>query len=699
MKSKEFSNHHVFTLDSTISNIRNNTWTQRILRFLKRWVKFLKLFTLSRPETALIFCGHGLSFMEKGLYSILLHLSGVQVILAPQSGLILKNFPNLLFSYYARFVFRCTSKIIAQGKYWSEFYSHYASPDKIQLVYNWLSPPKSLTPPKKSSNTFKLLYLGWLEPYKGLEELLNAVLRISKYRQDFLLDIYGSGSMDSWIKDFIEKNKLEHLVSLKGWADHQDKYDILARADLLVLPSHYEGMPNVILEAHQVSTPVLSTRISSIPELVIHEEFLCEPKDSESLENKLSHLISNDYLLGNEIDALKYRKNRHDVEAAARKILHEKPAANAIPQIVFLSDWFDPAFQAGGPIRSAVALTESLKNHFRFSVLTYNKDLDGSPLDVPVNIPVIKSFGSVFYATGVYRWLVQYAFEVRNTLPAAIHINSVFSYKTSLLGYVFPWKNSNKILSTRGMLMNQALHFKSRKKKVFLGLLNRLRIPEYMKFHYSDEKEQVEKPTTIRPKKEHIISNLSGIKSRFSPNTKERNSLKILCLGRLHRIKNYHKIPEYLKTIQMPIQVKIAGPLEHLELKRDMQKAVEHLPQHRLEFLGHVGRDSLDQVFDWADVLLAPSESENFGHAIVESLLQGIPVLTSFGTPWNDLHPNKAGVNIDPSDYAAFSEALSTFAAMDAVQFDKYKKGAMSYMKERLQEERNKEKYVELYLN
>ena len=63
-------------------------------------------------------------------------------------------------------------------------------------------------------------------------------------------------------------------------------------ADLFVLPSKSEGMPNAILEALGLGVPCIGSRIPGIIDVLRHEELLFDPLDEESLTNKLARILS-----------------------------------------------------------------------------------------------------------------------------------------------------------------------------------------------------------------------------------------------------------------------------------------------------------------------------------------------------------------------------------------------------------------------
>jgi len=129
-----------------------------------------------------------------------------------------------------------------------------------------------------------VLYVGRLEPAKGLHELARAFEAIEKAASpgDVRLVLVGDGSM----RKSLEAKRSALLVGAVP-APEVAKY--LAAADVLALPSHAEGTPNVVLEALAAGRPVVATRVGGIPDIV--EEgvtgFLVPPKNTAALKQAL----------------------------------------------------------------------------------------------------------------------------------------------------------------------------------------------------------------------------------------------------------------------------------------------------------------------------------------------------------------------------------------------------------------------------
>lgn len=107
-----------------------------------------------------------------------------------------------------------------------------------------------------------VLAAGRLAPEKDFETLVTAFDRVID-RTDARLLILGEGRERERLEALVEDLGLSEVVELYGFADNP--YRFMARADLFVLSSRHEGMPNVLVEAAALETPIVSTDCPSGP--------------------------------------------------------------------------------------------------------------------------------------------------------------------------------------------------------------------------------------------------------------------------------------------------------------------------------------------------------------------------------------------------------------------------------------------------
>jgi len=137
-------------------------------------------------------------------------------------------------------------------------------------------------------DAFLTLYVGRLDPQKGLAGLLEAVGRIIPGRPDWHLVLVGDGPDRDVLTGRVESDPcLKDRVHLLGRRD--DVPGLLKAADLLVLPSLWEGMPNVVLEAMAARLAVVGTSVEGTEDLVVPGQtgWLVPPGDVDALTSAL----------------------------------------------------------------------------------------------------------------------------------------------------------------------------------------------------------------------------------------------------------------------------------------------------------------------------------------------------------------------------------------------------------------------------
>lgn len=129
-----------------------------------------------------------------------------------------------------------------------------------------------------------LLFIGNLKPSKGCVDLLEGFIRIAEAQPRATLVFIGGGEARAHMLERAAERGLAQRVRLLGKVDHALLPAWFAASDLLCLPSHNEGVPNVVLEAMACGVPVVASTVGGIPEVV--PEFagmLVAPRDTPAL--------------------------------------------------------------------------------------------------------------------------------------------------------------------------------------------------------------------------------------------------------------------------------------------------------------------------------------------------------------------------------------------------------------------------------
>lgn len=136
-----------------------------------------------------------------------------------------------------------------------------------------------------------ILFAGRLAPQKGVADLIAAIDLMRYGQPEVRTLIVGDGPLRAQLEEQVEAFRLTDEVRFLGHRD--DVPRLLAAADLLVLPSLYEGLPNVVLEAMRFSKPVVATSAPGTTEVVSHERtgLLVPPQNPPALAQALRTLL------------------------------------------------------------------------------------------------------------------------------------------------------------------------------------------------------------------------------------------------------------------------------------------------------------------------------------------------------------------------------------------------------------------------
>ncbi len=154
---------------------------------------------------------------------------------------------------------------------------------------------------------YRVVTVARLDYQKGLDWLLLALARWLRSYPDLQLLIVGEGPMKATLQTLVYKLGLSPQVTLIGF--QKDVTRILCHADLFVLPSRWEGMPNALLEAMACGVPVVATDVEGVREVLgpFTPHQLVPFGDSESLK----HAILWHYLNREQSQAMGQQNRAH----------------------------------------------------------------------------------------------------------------------------------------------------------------------------------------------------------------------------------------------------------------------------------------------------------------------------------------------------------------------------------------------------
>lgn len=191
-----------------------------------------------------------------------------------------------------RWLYAGAHAVIALSPSWRPAIQAAVPQARIEVVPNPVDIP--LSGPRTAPAEPIAVFLGVVCPEKGVYELLEAWPGVLHSLPHARLVIAGSGQIEQARARARELGIAAH-VEFPGWVGPQEKAKLLARAAVLVLPSHFEALPMAVLEGMAAGLPVVATRVGAIPEAVGPDAgFLVEPRDVTGLGRALVATLGNE---------------------------------------------------------------------------------------------------------------------------------------------------------------------------------------------------------------------------------------------------------------------------------------------------------------------------------------------------------------------------------------------------------------------
>lgn len=269
----------------------------KCLFFMKSYKIIEKYIKLNKPEVAHIHMSHGGSFIRKYYIHKLCKKYGLKDIIHLHSSSFVDFYKSTSYRNKKKIkeLLEECDKVIVLGEEWERRIKSITPNAKTQILKNSVRIPDNVI--NQESNLISILYLGVLIKRKGVDDLLNAFIKLKDdgifEKYNVLLRIGGRGDREEELRRIVLQNKLEKNVEFLGWVSGEEKEKYLLESQMLVLPSYNEGLPIAILEAISYGMPVLATNVGSVSEAVHNTEngYLVEPGDINALTKVLRLLI------------------------------------------------------------------------------------------------------------------------------------------------------------------------------------------------------------------------------------------------------------------------------------------------------------------------------------------------------------------------------------------------------------------------
>lgn len=292
-----------------------------------------------------------LSLFRKSVVVVICHVLGIPVVLhlhAAQLQPFFRKLPTLLQSL-TRWVFSLPAVCLVLGGESQRFVTEElkVSRDRVEIIINGVPEPTHERRTAGNRLVQRILFLGNLSERKGVFDLLKALALPGFDTGRLEVTLAGGGDIAAYQATALELG-IDGFVKFLGWSDQRQVSQLMAQADVLVLPSYDEGLPLVILEALANGVAVVCTPVGEIPAVLSNGVNACfvQPGDVPGIAEGLQRVLKDSVF-------------RQTLEENGRKLYEEKFSFNRF--FLTLAKIHQRHFGIAGQVRSDNAITQKDK--------------------------------------------------------------------------------------------------------------------------------------------------------------------------------------------------------------------------------------------------------------------------------------------------------------------------------------------------
>lgn len=205
-----------------------------------------------------------------------------------------ERFDKVFFfiSPFVKKIWGAADALVANSKGLKELAEQFDARKAIEVIPNGVN-VENFYPAEQASESasFRILFVSRLLKRKGLQHIIPGLMDLKKAcAKDVSLTIVGDGPYREELERLVNQNGCRKLVSFEGQKEKSELLPYYQNADVLILPSAKEGMPNVVLEAMACGLPIIMTPCQGSEELIHENGYVCA---AEKFNERLCELAEN----------------------------------------------------------------------------------------------------------------------------------------------------------------------------------------------------------------------------------------------------------------------------------------------------------------------------------------------------------------------------------------------------------------------
>ncbi len=212
-------------------------------------------------------------------------------------------------------------RVIVLTEGWKHIWSEIVSASKIRILPNGTSVPKMDRKEFFFEKKYNLLFLGNINPIKGIYDLIDAVKLIDTSKIPVVLRIAGGDQVNE-CKKYVEKCGLDNIIRVIGWVEGNKKEELMSISDVLILPSYYESFGMVAIEALAHGIPVICGDRGFTKEVIVDGKNgrVCRTGDKKDIAMKIQDLYNVKTLKIYSENGYIYVKDNYEISVVMKQL-------------------------------------------------------------------------------------------------------------------------------------------------------------------------------------------------------------------------------------------------------------------------------------------------------------------------------------------------------------------------------------------
>ncbi len=247
---------------------------QRLDYQIRSFTAFAYTVIRQRPRVVHVKASWGaVNYSQSVSYSLIARLLGKRVLLQLHGGAFDTWYNSLSgpWRWAVRTSLSWASELVVLSQYWHDMVAKLVPNRPIHIVPNGVETKYAQPPARRGGPPLKVLTIGTLGRRKGYFDIIEAAAQLHGRALPFHFLFAGpdeDADTGRALREQVAALGLTECISFLGPVGREEKWRLLAEADIFLLPSYGENLPNAILEAMAAALPIICTPVGALPEML-----------------------------------------------------------------------------------------------------------------------------------------------------------------------------------------------------------------------------------------------------------------------------------------------------------------------------------------------------------------------------------------------------------------------------------------------